>query len=195
MTGQSHAMEIRALAVCVVLALTMPAVVHASSRAAPVAVQAPAQSSLRAAQSATPAPVRDALPRTIAASASALSNPDAVCYRPAAATADCFVTWSSISTSAPASQYVISMTVEIGGRLRAYHTGFFQNSMYIPPEMTDSGYKVTCGAPGSGGMAEFGRVYSYTVRARYTDSSISMNTGSVLCPADIVPAWLPLVRR
>lgn len=184
-----------ALSVVAMLGMALPlsaASLRPGRKVAEVAVPAGEPQTI---QLTPPAPVHDALPRTIGASASALSNLDAVCYRPAVATADCYVTWSSISTSAPASQYVISMTVEIGGRLRAYHAGFFQNSMYIPPEMTDSGYKVTCGAPGSGGMAEFGRVYSYTVRARYTDSSTSTNTGSVMCPADIVPAYLPLVRR
>ena len=87
------------------------------------------------------------------------------------------------------------MTVEIDSRLRAYHSGFFQTTMYIPGDMVDPGYRVNCGAPGSGGIPDFGRVYSYTLRARYTDASTSTNTGTALCPADIVPAFLPLVLR
>lgn len=144
----------------------------------------------------TPPPqVREALSRTVAAGASDLQGDSAICYRPINASGDCYIRWQQISVSAPASAYVISMTVVIDSRMRAYHAGFFQTAMYVPGDMVGRGFRVNCGAPGSGGVPGFGRSYDYILRARYTDSSTSSSRGAALCPADIVPAYLPLVWR
>ena len=63
-------------------------------------------------------------------------------------------------------QYMISMTVMINDRLRAYHQGFFQNAMYVPSDMMGMGFRVPCGTPGASGVPDMGIIYSYTLRAR-----------------------------
>jgi hypothetical protein len=184
-----------ALAIVAVLGMALPlsaASLHPQRAATDVAAPDVA---LHAVQLTPPPAVREVLSRTFVAGVSALQSDSAICYRPAGASGDCYIRWQQIGVSAPASAYVVSMTVEIDSRLRAYHAGFFQSTMYIPGDMIDPGYRVKCGAPGSGGLPEFGRVYSYTVRARFTDASENTNTGSSICPADRVPAYLPLVRR
>jgi hypothetical protein len=79
------------------------------------------------------------------------------------------------------------MTVAIENLPRAYFSGFFQTSMYIPGEMLTPGFRVACGTPGSAGNPYLGNQYSYTIRARETGGLKSANYGVVTCPADQVP--------
>jgi hypothetical protein len=90
---------------------------------------------------------------------------------------------------------MISMTVSIDGHLRAYHSGFFQTTMFVPGEMYDPGFRVTCGFPGAGGTAGMGNTYSYIIRARETGGLAAANYGSVTCPADVVTVFVPLILR
>lgn len=124
-----------------------------------------------------------------------IDSPDATCYRPTAGTGACYIEWRNLSVQAAPSSYIISMTVAIDGQLRAYHSGFFQQSMFIPAAMSAPGYKVACGALGSGGSAQWGATYSYAIRASETGGQTAANYGSVTCPADEVVVFLPLVRR
>lgn len=117
------------------------------------------------------------------------------CYLPTPGTGACYIQWNYLYVTASTSQYVISMTVSIDGQLRAYHSGFFQTSMYIPGEMFAPGFKVTCGWPGASGVAGMGNTYNYTIRARETGGLSAANYGSVTCPADVARVLLPLVRR
>ena len=155
----------------------------------------------RAAQSVAPTPVSADAPRREMSGGvegpaiSFIDSPSATCYRAAAGTGDCHIQWSYLSVTATSGQYIITMTVTIDNELRGYHSGFFQTSMYIPADLTDPGYRVACGAPGSGGVAGFGRIYSYVIRARETGGLGATNYGSVMCPADIVKRFLPLVQR
>src|SRR3972149_549387 len=115
-----------------------------------------------------------------------IDSPSPMCYRPVAGTGACYIQWNYLYVTADSGSYVISMTVTIDNRLRAYHSGFFQSSMFIPGDMTAPGYRVTCGAPGSGGTAELGKTYTYALRARETTGLTAANFGSVTCPADLV---------
>jgi hypothetical protein len=124
-----------------------------------------------------------------------IDSPSATCYRPVAGTGECYIEWNYLYVTASSSQYVISMTVSIDGRLRAYHSGFFQTSMYIPGDMYDPGFRVICGFPGAGGVAGMGNTYSYILRARETGGLSAANYGSVTCPADVVQVFMPLVVR
>jgi hypothetical protein len=126
---------------------------------------------------------------------SPIENPSAMCYRPVAGTGVCYIEWNYLYVAATSGSYVVSMTVTIDNRLRAYHAGFFQSTMYIPGDMMAPGYRVTCGRPGSGGIAEFGKTYSYTIRARDTTGLTTANSGSVTCPADGVMIFLPLIQK
>jgi len=124
-----------------------------------------------------------------------IDNPTATCYRLVAGTGECYIQWNYLNVTASSSQYVISMTVSIDGRLRANHSGFFQTSMFVPGEMYDPGFRVTCGFPGAGGVAGMGNTYSYIIRARETSGLAAANYGSVTCPADVVQVFVPLIVR
>jgi hypothetical protein len=124
-----------------------------------------------------------------------IDSPSPTCYRPALGTGACYIQWEYLSVTAAAGANIISMTVSIDNELRAYHGGFFQTSMIIPAQMTASGYRVTCGLPGSGGLPDWGQNYSYQIRARDTAGLSAANSGSVRCPADTVTLYLPLVVR
>ena len=122
---------------------------------------------------------------------SVIDSPSALCYQADRSSNTCYITWSYLSVSASASQYMISMTVSIDNRIRANHAGFFQTSMYVPGDLYGRGFKVACGLRGPNGM---GNTYAYTLRARDTAGTASANFGSVQCPG-VYLAYLPLVRR
>jgi hypothetical protein len=124
-----------------------------------------------------------------------LDSPGPSCYRLAAGTGACTIVWNDLYVTADSGQFIISMTLSIDDRVRAYHSGFFQNYMYIPANMYDRGFKVICGAPGSGGAADMGKVYNYTLRTRQTGGSAIINSGAVTCPADVVRVFLPLSQK
>jgi hypothetical protein len=124
-----------------------------------------------------------------------IDSPSPTCYRPAAGTGICYITWNSLYVTASSGQYIISATVSIDNDLRAYFAGFFQNSMYIPGNLTGPGFKMTCGMPGSGYYPSLGKSYSYVIRARETGGLSAANSGSVTCPADVITVYLPLTRK
>ncbi|MBI5652524.1 MAG: hypothetical protein HZC40_19060, partial [Chloroflexi bacterium] len=80
-----------------------------------------------------------------------IDSQSATCYSPATETGVCYIQWNYLYVTAAASQYIISMTLEINGAVRAYHAGFFQTYMYIPGDLYGPGFKVVCGLPGAGG--------------------------------------------
>jgi hypothetical protein len=123
-------------------------------------------------------------------SISFIDSPTAACVRPKDRSPGCFVQWSNLGVSAGSSQYIISMTVQIDGRFRAYYSGFFQNAMNVPPEMYSPGFRVACGVEGSGGVPGMGRAYAYTLRARETGGLGAANFGTVICPAETVGPYL-----
>ena len=61
-----------------------------------------------------------------------IDSPTAQCYMPEAHKDTCYIQWSYQQVTASSSQYIISMTVAIDGRMRAYYAGFFLTSMYVP---------------------------------------------------------------
>jgi hypothetical protein len=123
-----------------------------------------------------------------------IDSPSPTCYRPVAGRDACYIQWNYLYVYATAPEYVISMTVAIDGRLRAYHSAFFQTAMYIPGETYQSGFRVACGVPGAGGEVGMGNTHSYTIRARETGGLGAANYGSVTCPA-VPKVFLPLLRK
>ena len=121
-----------------------------------------------------------------------IDSPSATCVRPVADTGHCYIEWNYLNVSASSGQYVISMTVEIDDRVRAYHSGFFQTSMFIPGDLYGDGFQVTCGRPDADG---WGKTYAYTLRARETGGLSAANYGSVTCPGDEVKVFMPLILR
>ncbi|CAG1772761.1 hypothetical protein BAC2_02995 [uncultured bacterium] len=120
-----------------------------------------------------------------------IDNQSAACYRPVAETGVCYIDWYYLYVTASSGQYIISMTVAIDNEVRAYHSGFFQTTMYVPGDMYGNGFKVMCGAPGAGGNPALGNTYNYTIRARETGGLSSANYGSVTCPTDAIRFFLP----
>ena len=121
-----------------------------------------------------------------------LDSPSPTCYQPDSSRNVCYITWSYLSVSAGTSQYMISMTVSIDNRLRAYHSGFFQTSMYVPGNLYGRGFKVACGPRGTSSL--LGNLYAYTLRARDTSGLGAANYGSVRCPG-VYLVYVPIVRR
>jgi hypothetical protein len=72
---------------------------------------------------------------------------------------------------------------------------FFQTAMYVPSDFYGTGFKVTSGIPGSGGVPGMGRTYTYAIRARETGGGVTSNTGAVVCPADEIKIHLPLIQN
>lgn len=134
----------------------------------------------------TPAMERPLRERGIGGDVPAISyidSPTATCYRVQELSSACYIEWGYLYVSAGSSQYIVDMTVEIDGRVRASLKGFFQTSMYVPGDMFLPGFIVACGQPGSGGNPFLGQSYSYAIRASETGGLTAANYGSVVCPA------------
>ncbi len=112
-----------------------------------------------------------------------IDSPTVACYQPDPAVDACWINWYYLSVDANPN-YMICMEVTINeiGKVGRYQ-GFFQTSMYVPYNMHFRGFKVACGALGSGGDPNRGKVYAYTIRAKDSANLSSANYGSVTCPA------------
>jgi hypothetical protein len=120
-----------------------------------------------------------------------IDSPSATCYQPDPSQNTCYIQWNYLYVTASTSQYIISMSVSLNNRLVAYHSGFFQTSMYIPSDMFGRGFKVACGPHDASGL---GNSYPYTLRALETGGLGATNFGSVTCPG-VYLAYLPLIKR
>lgn len=141
---------------------------------------------------ATPAPLPER-PPVQSPDISFIESPSAACVLPRAGTGVCYMTWSYMYAYADPS-YMISMTVEIDGKKRAYYSGFFQTFMYVPSELMS--FKVACGEPGASGIKDMGLSHSYVLRGRDTNGLKSANYGSAICPADTPRRlYLPMLRK
>jgi hypothetical protein len=120
-----------------------------------------------------------------------IDSPSATCYQPDSSRNTCIIEWSYLNVSAGSSQYIITLTASIDNHLVAYHSGFFQTSMYIPDEMVGHGFKVACGPRNASGL---GKTYAYTLRARETGGLSAANYGSVTCPG-VYLVYAPSIRR
>ncbi len=125
-----------------------------------------------------------------------IDSPTPTCYQPAGKTSNaCFIEWNYIQVFASTSQYIISTTVQIDGRMRAYYSGFFQTSITVPSDIHNPGFKVACGPPGSNPIPELGKSYSFTLRARETGGLGAANYGSVTCPVGPRQVFLPIAVK
>jgi hypothetical protein len=139
----------------------------------------------------TPTPLPNQ-PAVVSPDISSIQSPTASCFLPQANTGACFITWSYLSVDADPN-YIITMTVSIDDKAVARFNGFFQTSMYVPPELLV--FRVACGIPGSGGDAKWGANHSYTLRARDSAGLAAANYGTITCPADIVRRYLPILNK
>jgi hypothetical protein len=112
-----------------------------------------------------------------------IDSPTAACVQPDTTKNECFINWYYMSVSADPN-YMITMTIMLNdfGFVGRYN-GFFQTSMYVPYNMNPQGYKVACGALGSGGDPKWGEAYAYTIRARDSSGLKAANYGTAYCPA------------
>jgi hypothetical protein len=175
-----------ALAGLAVVGSTIAARAAAGSQVAPASVATPDSSNL---------PRRTIEANPDSPTISLIDDPSPTCYRPAMGMGACYILWDYVQVTASSSQYIISMTVTIDGHIRAYHSGFFQTSMFVPGQMYGPGFRVTCGFPGASGAAEMGNTFSYAIRARETSGLAAANYGSVTCPADAVNVFMPLILK
>lgn len=113
-----------------------------------------------------------------------IDSPTTTCYGPLEAVDVCYIQWSSLSVSATSPQHMERMTVAIDGRVRAVYAGFFQTSMYVPPEMHAEGFKVACGSAGASGDADSGFHYPVEIKARESGGLTAANYGTAICPAE-----------
>lgn len=121
-----------------------------------------------------------------------IESPSPTCVKPVQTSGYCYIEWNYLYVEASPSQYVISMTVAIDNRMRAYYSGFFQTNMYVPYDLQPEGFQVYCGPLGSGGQPGLGSLHSYTISARETGGLKSTNYGQVICPAGIFQLYLPI---
>jgi hypothetical protein len=142
-----------------------------------------------------PTPQREHQGDTQAPAISFIDSPSSTCYRSSHLSDACYIEWSQLSVSASSSNYIISMTVTIDGRLRAYYSGFFQASMLVPPEMHTPGLQVSCGTVGVSGIPGMGSQYNFTIRARETGGLSAANYGAITCPAATYIQFLPITSK
>lgn len=142
-----------------------------------------------------PPPERERETAEDAPAISFIDSPSPVCERPRPASNDCYIRWGYMQVSASSSQYIISMTVEIDGDMRANYSGFFQTSMYVPTEMSPKGFKVACGTPDDSIIPGLGRSHSYIIRSRETGGLKAANYGSVTCPAGPYAIFVPVASK
>jgi hypothetical protein len=110
------------------------------------------------------------------------SNP--YCYQPNPDEDVCYINFRYTYVSSAPATYMRYLTIEIGDDLRANYRSFFDDSITVLYAMQGPGFKVSCGAAGDN-LAEdenFGKQYSYTIRAEDSNEAKSANYGSLLCP-------------
>jgi hypothetical protein len=127
---------------------------------------------------------------------SSIDSPTPSCYQPVMYSNRCYISWQYMYVTADSGQYIISTTVSIDGRLRAYHAGFFQTYMYIPTDFNGPGFQVACGPAGASGLPTYGLSHSWVIQARQTGGSSTYNSGSVVCPPSLLKYnYLPFSRK
>jgi hypothetical protein len=111
-----------------------------------------------------------------------IDSPSATCYQPDKGQDICYINWYYLSVNAsPNYMIYMNVTIDAIGLVARLH-GFFQTSMYAPYNMFDRGFKVACGAAGSGGNPDLGMAYAFTIRAEDSAALKSANYGTVYCP-------------
>ena len=85
--------------------------------------------------------------------------------------------------------------IAINGKVRAYMTGFFENSAYLTYAMLGNGLKVACGGKNASGIPDMGRQYAVTLSGFATGSSPVVDVANVTCPYYQGTTYLPLLRK
>jgi hypothetical protein len=111
-----------------------------------------------------------------------IEGPTATCYLSTEVLNLCYVEWDYLYVTAGDSKYILNMTIEIDGRLRAVVQGFFQNNAFVPADMYRPGFEVACGNLGAGGVPGRGNLYSYVIKAQESGGLTAANYGTVVCP-------------
>lgn len=114
-----------------------------------------------------------------------IESPTPTCYQPDPAQDVCYIKWYYLSVNSAPATYMDTMTVTLSNKTVANIQGFFQSSLYVPHTMYDRGFRVECGALGSGGRPNLGKGYPYVIRARDSNGLRSTNSGTIYCPAFI----------
>ena len=111
-----------------------------------------------------------------------IDSPTSTCYQPDRTQDICYFNWYYLSVNA-SPDYIRYMNVTINAiGLVARLDGFFQTSMYAPYNLFDRGFKVACGAAGSGGNPAFGELTIIRYRPRTATVSRLPTTASPIVP-------------
>ncbi len=128
------------------------------------------------------APVGAAVPDAVEVLSNFTTNTP-YCYQPDPAKDECFINWYSIyADSAPDNIRTITTTLTSKGIMASYK-GFFQTSMYISYNMAGQGYRVECGALGSGGVPTLGKSYAWNIKVEDATGYWISHSGTIYCPA------------
>ena len=85
--------------------------------------------------------------------------------------------------------------IAINGKVRAYMTGFFENSAYLNDAMLGNGLKVACGGKNASGIPNMGLQYAVSLTGFATGSSPVVDVANVNCPYFQGTTYLPLLRK
>jgi hypothetical protein len=116
------------------------------------------------------------------------------CIQPDPAENVYIINWNNFFAQAVSGNYMRSITLTIDDRVRAFYLGFFETYLYVDDLHHSSGFRVPCGAFGSGGHPAVGALDTFSIRAEDTGGYVSTAYGSVRCPA-VRLIVLPLVLR
>ena len=111
-----------------------------------------------------------------------IDSPAPTCDKPDYAVNDCYIRFYYNRVDAGDGIYMKYLRVEINGKIRANHQGFFQQVIFIPDTMYSRGFWVGCGVPGLGGDPNLGKAHSIVIRAEDSSGLKSTNYATVLCP-------------
>ena len=121
-----------------------------------------------------------------------LSNP--TCQQAKSNTGSCYINLRTLSASSDDPTFG-HVEISIDGKVRAYYSAFFEDSINTEYAMLGPGLQVTCGLPNAGGDPQNGNIYPVVVTVFLADVPALTDTANVTCPAYVSTNLLPLVRR
>jgi hypothetical protein len=110
-----------------------------------------------------------------------IESPSDTCYKPDPTQDACCTNWYYNSVSASPDYNYHDADHQLGGH-RGQDLGVFPGVGACPVQQLGEGFKVLCGALGSGGNPDLGATHAWTIRVRDSAGLSSANYGTVYCP-------------
>jgi hypothetical protein len=121
-----------------------------------------------------------------------LSNP--TCHQVKSNTGTCYINLRTLSATSDDPTFT-HVEIAIDGKVRAYYSAFFEESVYASYAMLGNGLEVTCGLPNAGGDPKSGNIYPVDIIAYLADVPALTDTANVTCPYFVSTNLLPLVSK